>query len=142
MHHIVNCSCSCEYSFYAFLLYSIRYRNNMKIVSGILKDRPMSPVEVGVYWTEFVLRHEHTRSLKPLQHLPWYKRRNLDILFLLFAISTATIFLSVLIAVAILKRVLKACTCQSVLDAKNCSDRFHRLPQKILAGMSHDKCVK
>ncbi|CAG7832969.1 unnamed protein product, partial [Allacma fusca] len=35
-----------------------KYAKNMKVMSEIFRDRPMSPIETAVYWTEFVLRHE------------------------------------------------------------------------------------
>ena len=78
----------------------------MEIMSGILKDRPMSPIETGVYWTEFVLRHENTKALKPLQYLPWYKRRQLDVLFILFAGVTGVFLLVLALALYAVKRTM------------------------------------
>ncbi len=37
----------------------------MQELSQIFKDRPMSPQETVVYWTEYVLRYKGTRHLRP-----------------------------------------------------------------------------
>ncbi|CAG7815591.1 unnamed protein product, partial [Allacma fusca] len=60
-----------------------KYAKNMKRMSAVAKDRLMSPVDTAVYWTEFVLRHEDTSSLKPLNNLYWFQRRMWDVFFLL-----------------------------------------------------------
>ncbi|KAF0755321.1 UDP-glucuronosyltransferase 2B17-like, partial [Aphis craccivora] len=41
-----------------------KYTNNAKITSERFKDRPMSPVELVVYWTEYVVRHKGAPHLK------------------------------------------------------------------------------
>ncbi|CAG7834805.1 unnamed protein product [Allacma fusca] len=60
-----------------------KYAKNMKVMSAIFRDRPMSPIETAVYWTEFVLRHEDLSSLKPLNNLNFFQRRFLDVLLVL-----------------------------------------------------------
>jgi len=55
-----------------------KFSKNMKKKSLVLRDRPMSPVDTAVYWTEFVLRHEDTASLKPMVHVDWFQRRMYD----------------------------------------------------------------
>jgi len=37
---------------------------NSKIVSDRFRDRPMSPAESVVYWTEYVIRHKGAPHLK------------------------------------------------------------------------------
>lgn len=73
-----------------------RYATNMKRLSGIMMDRPMSPVETGVYWTEFVLRHNSTSSMKPLNNLNFFQRRLLDALVFLSFVTALTIFITFL----------------------------------------------
>ncbi|XP_050419840.1 UDP-glucosyltransferase 2-like [Adelges cooleyi] len=57
------------------------YVQNAKIASKRLKDRPMSPSEMVIYWTEYVLRHNgafhlHSKALD----LSWYQHLLLDVI--------------------------------------------------------------
>jgi len=65
------------------------YQKNAKIVSERFKDRPMSPAESVVYWTEYVLRHNGAPHLKSQAlNLVWYQYFLVDViitfLFLIF----------------------------------------------------------
>ncbi|CAG7722579.1 unnamed protein product, partial [Allacma fusca] len=65
-----------------------KYSTNMKSMSALFRDRPMNPIETGVYWTEFVLRHNSTKSLKPIQNLTFFQRRLFDVtLIFIFVVS-------------------------------------------------------
>ena len=61
-------------------------------MSKATMDRPMSPVDTATYWLEFVLRHQNTRSLKPLNALPWWQQKMLDIFALLSFVMAVLIF--------------------------------------------------
>lgn len=41
-----------------------RYQENVKRVSALFKDRPNDPMDLGVYWIEYVLRHKGARHLR------------------------------------------------------------------------------
>lgn len=57
-----------------------RYTINAKIVSEIFKDRPMTPAEAIVYWTEYVVRHRGAPHLKShALNLTWYQYYLLDV---------------------------------------------------------------
>ncbi|CAG7697624.1 unnamed protein product [Allacma fusca] len=74
-----------------------KYSTNMKAMSALFRDRPKSPIETGVYWTEFVLRHNNTRHLKPIQNLTFFQRRFFDgalILILVVSFILALLFAS------------------------------------------------
>ena len=52
----------------------------MQELSRAFKDRPMTPQESVVYWTEYVLRHNGTSHLKALgTDMPFYSYFMLDI---------------------------------------------------------------
>jgi len=70
------------------ILTDAKYGKNMKKKSLLLRDRPQSPIDSAIYWTEFVLRHEDTESLKPMAQLGWFQRRMFDVLLLLLALSS------------------------------------------------------
>ncbi|KAF0750695.1 UDP-glucuronosyltransferase 2B15-like [Aphis craccivora] len=68
-----------------------KYRNNAKIASERFKDRPMSPTDSVVYWTEYVLRHNGAPHLKShALNLTWYQYFLIDViitfLFLIFVV--------------------------------------------------------
>lgn len=69
---------------YLFLLpllfYS--YTKNAIITADRFRDRPMTPQESVVYWTEYVLRHKGAHHLKSeALNLTWYQYMLLDVIF-------------------------------------------------------------
>ncbi|XP_029343538.1 UDP-glucuronosyltransferase 2B37 isoform X1 [Acyrthosiphon pisum] len=70
-----------------------RYQKNAKIASRRFKDRPMSPTESVIYWTEYVLRHKGAPHLKyHALNLTWYQYFLVDVistvLFIAFLVSS------------------------------------------------------
>lgn len=58
-----------------------RYRNNIKERSKVLRDRPVKPLDLAVYWIEYVLRHRGAPNYRSAAlNLKWYQRWMLDIL--------------------------------------------------------------
>ena len=89
------------------LLTNDKYEKNMKKKSLLLRDRPMNPVESAVYWTEFVLRHEDTDSLKPMQHVDWFQRRMYDAFIALLLVAVAATLALIYITKAVVRRLSK-----------------------------------
>ncbi|XKL68000.1 hypothetical protein PGB90_003491 [Kerria lacca] len=46
------------------IINNTEYRNNMKELSKIFKDRPMSPLDTALYWIEYVLRHKGAKHMR------------------------------------------------------------------------------
>lgn len=70
-----------------------KYRNNMKRMSDISKDRVLSPMDQGVWWVEYVLRHNGASHLRPATlDLSWSQYLLLDVAALVTAIVCPTIF--------------------------------------------------
>lgn len=64
------------------LFFIFSYQKNAKITSNLFKDRPMSPQETVVYWTEYVIRHNGAHHLKSeTLNLAWYQYVLLDVIF-------------------------------------------------------------
>jgi len=62
------------------LINNPKYKRNMGIRSKVFRDRPRSPVDEAVYWTEFVLRNDDTSALKPmLLEQSFWTRTSLDV---------------------------------------------------------------
>ncbi|VVC33548.1 UDP-glucuronosyl/UDP-glucosyltransferase [Cinara cedri] len=63
------------------------YRNSARVASELFKDRPASPAESVVYWTEYVLRHKGAPHLKSRAiDLPWYQYFLVDVVGTLWLI--------------------------------------------------------
>ncbi|CAG9789204.1 unnamed protein product [Diatraea saccharalis] len=76
------------------LLRNTRYKENMLKLREIFIDRPMPPLETGIYWIEYVLRHKgapHIRS--PALDLTLTQYLLLDVGVLGIAISIMTIYI-------------------------------------------------
>ncbi|XP_077059817.1 UDP-glucuronosyltransferase-like isoform X3 [Siphateles boraxobius] len=69
------------------------YKQKMEKLSAIHNDRPMQPLDLAVYWTEFVMRHKGAEHLRPAAHdLNWLQYHSLDVIgFLLFIVLTVTL---------------------------------------------------
>ncbi|KAJ8918832.1 hypothetical protein NQ315_011118 [Exocentrus adspersus] len=63
------------------LLNDPKYRNNAKWRSQLMHDRPVKPLDLAIYWIEFVIRHKGAPHLKVAGvDLPWYKYLLLDVI--------------------------------------------------------------
>ncbi|KAG7298068.1 hypothetical protein JYU34_018838 [Plutella xylostella] len=70
------------------------YKQNALKVRDIFLDRPIPPLEMGVYWIEYVLRHKgapHLRS--PALDLPLYQYLLLDVVAIALAITLLILFI-------------------------------------------------
>ncbi|XP_060869962.1 UDP-glucosyltransferase 2-like [Metopolophium dirhodum] len=64
------------------LLHNTNYTKNAIITADRFRDRPMTPQESVVYWTEYVLRHKGAHHLKSeALNLTWYQYMLLDVIF-------------------------------------------------------------
>ncbi|XP_021953673.1 UDP-glucuronosyltransferase 2B31 isoform X1 [Folsomia candida] len=81
------------------VLYDPRFKQRVQKMSNIFTDLPIPPIETAVFWTEYVLRHDHLSHLKPMaRNLTWYQRRNLDVwLVLLLAVVMAILCLGIFV---------------------------------------------
>ncbi|XP_022169379.1 UDP-glucuronosyltransferase 2B15-like isoform X2 [Myzus persicae] len=71
-----------------------RYQKNAKIASERFKDRPMSPAESVVYWTEYVLRHKGAPHLKShALNLTWYQYFLVNVISTFLFIAFVVLFI-------------------------------------------------
>ncbi|XP_046980091.1 UDP-glycosyltransferase UGT5-like [Schistocerca americana] len=89
------------------------YRENAKLRSRLFWDRPESPVETAVYWTEYVLRHRGAPHLRSAAlDLSWYQYLLLDVAALLLSGALLVLTIAV-VAVRTLYRLITARTSAS-----------------------------
>ncbi|XP_027848325.2 UDP-glycosyltransferase UGT5 isoform X3 [Aphis gossypii] len=69
-----------------------KYRQKAKELSEAFRDRPMSPLETAVYWTEYVIRHKGAPLLRSAAvGMPWYQYYLIDVLVVIL-LTVTTIF--------------------------------------------------
>ncbi|KAJ8918830.1 hypothetical protein NQ315_011116 [Exocentrus adspersus] len=74
------------------LLNNPQYRENAKRRSKLIRDRPMNPLALAIYWTEFVIRHKGAPHLRVAGvDLPWYRYLLLDVILFVILLITSLI---------------------------------------------------
>uniref|UniRef100_A0A9J8D8F0 UDP-glucuronosyltransferase n=1 Tax=Cyprinus carpio carpio TaxID=630221 RepID=A0A9J8D8F0_CYPCA len=72
------------------------YKEKMTELSAIHRDRPIEPLDLAVFWTEFVMRHKGAVHLRPAAHeLNWIQYHSLDVIGFLLLILVTVIFVTV-----------------------------------------------
>ncbi|XP_022185112.2 UDP-glycosyltransferase UGT5 isoform X3 [Nilaparvata lugens] len=77
------------------ILNNPQYAENAKELSKRFRDRPQSPLETAVYWTEYVIRHKGAPHLRSAAvDLTWYQYLLLDVIafLLLLAVTVSLLF--------------------------------------------------
>ncbi|CAL8143999.1 unnamed protein product [Orchesella dallaii] len=74
-----------------------KFSKNMKKISKQFYDRPLTPLQTGLWWTNFVLRQENTDFIRPASvNQSWWIKRQIDvwifIVVLLISINSLTIY--------------------------------------------------
>ncbi|XP_049767646.1 UDP-glycosyltransferase UGT5-like [Schistocerca cancellata] len=86
------------------ILNNPRYQTKAKDLSRLYHDRPRTPMEELVYWTEYVARHKgasHMRSAAV--DLSWYQLCLLDVVIFILTIVTVVVSLLVIILRVVLR---------------------------------------
>lgn len=72
------------------------YQSNIRKLSELHRDRPLSPLDSATFWIEFVMRHKGAAHLRSeANNLPWYSYHNLDVLAFLLAFTAIALLTSV-----------------------------------------------
>ncbi|RZF48858.1 hypothetical protein LSTR_LSTR003238 [Laodelphax striatellus] len=74
------------------ILNNPQYAENAKALSVRFRDRPQTPLETAVYWTEYVIRHKGAPHLRSAAvELSWYQYLLLDVIAFVLLVSLTTI---------------------------------------------------
>lgn len=69
------------------------YKENIMHLSRLHKDRPIEPLDLAVFWVEYVMRNKGAPHLRPAAHdLTWYQYHSLDVIGFLLAIVLTVVF--------------------------------------------------
>ena len=94
----------------------------MKKMSRAFRERPLSPIDLGTFWVEFVLRNGDTSMMKPgSAELNWFQRHMLDIslpictlILLLFSVTSYLCIHLVVVIVSNLRKKFGNALCNVV----------------------------
>ncbi|XP_058834328.1 UDP-glucosyltransferase 2-like [Topomyia yanbarensis] len=68
------------------VLNNASYRETVKSLADLYRDRPMSPMDTAVFWTEYVIRHKGAKHMRyPGVDLNFWQRHLLDVIAVLGA---------------------------------------------------------
>lgn len=74
-------------------------------LSAVHNDRPIEPLDLAVFWTEFVMRHKGAENLRTTAHeLHWIQYHSLDVIALLTAIVLAIALVTIKCCMFFLKK--------------------------------------
>ncbi|XP_036622182.1 UDP-glucuronosyltransferase 1A1-like isoform X3 [Trichosurus vulpecula] len=98
------------------------YKENIMRLSALHRDRPISPLDLAVFWVEFVMRNKGAPHLRAAAHdLNWIQYHSLDVIAFLLAIVLTV----VLIAVKCLKFCFQKCVGQKGKAKKATKPKSH-----------------
>nr|XP_053653646.1 UDP-glycosyltransferase UGT5-like [Cherax quadricarinatus] len=85
------------------ILIDPKYKENVLMMSLSMRDQPISPTELAVFWTEYVIRHRGAPQLRsPAAQLSWVEFLMLDVIFILH--------LAMIVLLFILRRIFEVTT--------------------------------
>ncbi|XP_069578905.1 UDP glucuronosyltransferase 5 family, polypeptide G1 [Brachyistius frenatus] len=75
------------------IIESPSYRNNVRRLSQLHRDQPMSPMDTAVFWIEYVIRNKGAAHLQSAGFsLPWYSYFCLDVAAFILAVTGAFVW--------------------------------------------------
>ncbi|XP_075147412.1 uncharacterized protein LOC142221545 [Haematobia irritans] len=84
-----------------------RYFNRAQKISRIYHDQPMKPLDLAIYWTEYVIRHRGAAHLQaPSQQMNFLQKHSIDTVGVLIAALILVLFILVSIIFKIWKIVV------------------------------------
>lgn len=79
------------------LIANPKYKENVKRLSSLLKDQPLSPMDTAVFWVEHVIRHKGAPHLKNCGiYLSWYQYLLLDCALFVFGIASIVLLIVIM----------------------------------------------
>ncbi|CAH1999056.1 unnamed protein product [Acanthoscelides obtectus] len=90
------------------LLNEPKYKQNAERRSSIFHDRPVKPMDLAIYWIEYVIRHKGAEHLRVAgAKLPWYQYYSLDSITLILLVIMSPYFLLKLLFITLKRRIVK-----------------------------------
>lgn len=94
-----------------------KYAENAKRLKTQYLDRPMSPMETAMYWTEYVLRHKGAHHLRTAAvDMPWYEYFCVDVALILLAAILLCVYCNVLLLQFLMTRLFSRTAVKNKTD--------------------------
>lgn len=88
------------------LISNPKYRENAKAIAERFHDRPMTPQQTVVYWTEYAVRHQGADFLSCVGNdLNFVQFHNVDVYCIMFIILLIVMYINYSITRAIFRRI-------------------------------------
>ncbi|KAI7815626.1 UDP-glucuronosyltransferase [Rhyzopertha dominica] len=99
-----------------------RYKETVEEYSRILTDQQLSGLELGVWWTEYVIRHKGAAHLRsPTADVPFYKYYYLDVLVFL-SVVIYLVYSALLMLLRLVRRFIASIWWTHVKGSKSKND--------------------
>lgn len=99
------------------LLSDSKYKSNVQRISNLYRDRPLSAIDVAIFWIEYVIRHKGASHLQyPGLELNFFQQNSFDVLIFLLV----TFYVGFKILAFVFKKLIIALCCK---DNKNVQKR-------------------
>uniref|UniRef100_A0A1A9X238 UDP-glucuronosyltransferase n=1 Tax=Glossina brevipalpis TaxID=37001 RepID=A0A1A9X238_9MUSC len=85
-----------------------KYKQKVKEISKIYHDQPIKPIDLAIYWTEYVLRHRGAYHMQTeAQKMSFIKKHSLDTLGVIASISLVVAVVCYYLTVKLIKLAFK-----------------------------------
>lgn len=102
----LDCNLRTNTSIFTYNYCCCSYKENAIRVQKAYNDRPLSPLDTAIYWTEYVIRHGGAPYMRSAAvELAWYQYLLLDVIAVLFLAVVAVLTVIYLIV----KKLLSLC---------------------------------
>lgn len=83
------------------------FRENIKRLSRLFRDRPQSAMDTAAFWIEFVIRNGKDSLRSPAMDLTWWQVALLDVYAVMILISITVVYVILKILRLFLKHVIQ-----------------------------------
>lgn len=89
-------------------IYQPSYTERMKTLSKLHRDQPMKPLELAVFWIEYVIRHKGARHLQSHSHkMSWFVYHSIDVIATLLSVGLLLLFICFSLVMSLWKCVVR-----------------------------------
>lgn len=89
-------------------VYQPSYRERMQTLSRLHRDQPMKPLDLAVFWIEYVIRHRGAGHLQSHSHkMSWFVYHSIDVIAALLSVALLLVFICVLLVRSLWKCVVR-----------------------------------
>ena len=112
----------CRYYPYQLILMppiSRIFRSNMKRLSNLFRERPMSAIDTAIYWIEYVSRNGFILQ-SPAMYLTWWQQNLLDVYAFILACVAVVFYIAVLLIQKLKNYIFgcRSCSKQKISESK------------------------